>query len=424
MATTLKTVEAIFENVLDTYEEQMQLVNQTTLFSPDSASLQNSGNTVWRPVQQHAPIIDGFDLSGQETKIIEESYPATLGVPANDLVEERADDVRDIQFWKRRGQQSGMRQVTELNKRIAQSVALQGSLFYRTNTLSGFEAIATGQATMNERQAYQSQRCVVLNDRDNLKFAGDLAGRQTLQGRPEMTWEEGMIGQNVAEFNVFTGSYLPTLLGGASPGAVTTALVSEKPEGGAVDNVTNTVTNVDYRVATIPVDDTTGYNVGDKISFVNAGDPVQSIGLSDKNATGEEMTFTIRAIPSGTSVIISPKPIALDDPALTVEEAASANIDTQITSGAVMTRLNIDASVKTNIFWDKSSVEVLGGNIPANLFSEFDGNKVVNNTMSNGLNMYMLYDGDITRLTFKFRIFTWYGITISNPSNVGVFTTF
>lgn len=424
MATTLKTVEAIFENVLDTYEEQMQLVNQTTLFSPDSASLQNSGNTVWRPVQQHAPIIDGFDLSGQETKIIEESYPATLGIPANDLVEERADDVRDIQFWKRRGQQSGMRQVTELNKRIAQAVATQGTLFYRTDTLSGFEAIAQGQALMNERQAYKSQRCVVLNDRDNLKFSTELSGRQTLQGRPESTWENGMIGQNIAEFNVFTGSYLPTLLGGASPVAVTTALISEKPEGGAVDNTTNTVTNVDYRIATIPVDDTTGYNVGDKISFDNAGTFVKSVGLSDKNSTNQNMTFTIRSIPGPTSVIISPKPIALDDPALTVEEAASANIDTQITSGAVMTRLNTDASAKTNIFWDKSSVEVLGGNIPANLFSEFDGNKVVNNTMSNGLNMYMLYDGDITRLTFKFRIFTWYGITISNPSNVGVFTTF
>lgn len=424
MATTLKTVEAIFENVLDSYESQMQLVNQTALFSPDSASLQNSGNTVWRPVQQHAPIIDGFDLTGDETSIIEESYPATLGVPANDLVEERADDVRDIQFWKRRGEQSGLRQVTELNKRIAQAVVTQGTLFYRTDTLSGFEAIAIGQATMNERQAYQSQRCVVLNDRDNLKFSNELSGRQTLQGRPESTWETGMIGKNIAEFNVFTGSYLPTLVGGASPGGETTSLLSFKPEGGTVDNVTNTVTNIDYRIADIPVDATAGYNVGDKISFSNGGTTVKAIGLSDKNSTDQAMTFTIREINGPFDMVISPKPIALDDPSLTADQAAYANIDTQIQGGATITRLNIDASVKTNIFWDKSSVEVLGGNIPANLFSEFDGNKVVSNTMSNGLNMYMLYDGDITRLTFKFRIFTWYGITIANPSNVGVFTTF
>jgi hypothetical protein len=40
--------------------------------------------------------------------------------------------------------------------------------------------------------------------------------------------------------------------------------------------------------------------------------------------------------------------------------------------------------------------------------------------MKNGQTMYMLYDGDITTMNFKFRLFTWYGITIRNPSQVGV----
>ena len=52
----------------------------------------------------------------------------------------------------------------------------------------------------------------------------------------------------------------------------------------------------------------------------------------------------------------------------------------------------------------------MGGQIPASLFSQFAGKKVINGSLKNGLEMYMLYDGDIVDMTLKFRIFVWYGI--------------
>ena len=67
-------------------------------------------------------------------------------------------------------------------------------MFYRSNATSGYEFIAEGQAIQNERQAFNSGRCFVLNDRDTLTFGADLAARQTLQGRPEQTWKTGQIG--------------------------------------------------------------------------------------------------------------------------------------------------------------------------------------------------------------------------------------
>lgn len=424
MATTGKIVEILFEKAKETYEHQMQLLDLTMYEEPDPATMQNSNNVVWRPTQQHAPIISGFDLSALETTIIEETYPSILGTPANDFVEQRADDLRDMRFWERRGEQSGMRQATELNKQIASTVAIQGSLFYRSNATSGYDFIAEGQALQNERQAYNMGRCFVLNDRDTLKFGQDLAARQTLQGRPADTWATGQIGQNVAEYNVFTGSYLPNIVGGADPATTTTATVSEAPEGGSVNTSTGVVTNVDMRIATIPVTASASYNVGDKVSFANSSVDVESIGLADKNPTGQTMTFTIVTIPDGTSVEVYPKPIAVDDPALSTLEKAYANIDTRILSGATMNRLNIDATAKTNLFWDKSSVEVIGGTIPAELFAQFDGMKVITDTMENGQQMYMIYDGDLAKLTFRYRLFTWYGITICNPSNCGVAVTF
>lgn len=424
MATTGKIVEVLFEKTKETYEHQMQMLNLTMFDQPDPATMQNSGNVVWRPVEQHAPIIDGWDLTGEETTIIEETYPAILGTPKNDFIKQRADDMRDLRFWERRGETSGKKQATDLNKQIASAVALQGSLFFRSNVTNGYDFIAEAQAMMNERQLYHSNRNFMLNDRDTLLFASDLAGRQTLQGRPADTWATGQIGSNVAEFDVFTGSFLPNLAGGADPAATVTGDQSFAPEGGSVNASTGVVTNVDYRIAEIPVSASGSYNVGDKVTISNSGTPVVALGLADKTETGQAMTFTIVGKPDATTIQVYPKPIALDDATLSTLEKAYANIDTVILNAATVDRLNIDASNKTNIFWDKSAVEVLGGTIPAELFAQFDGMKVLSDTMENGQELYMVYDGTIEDLTLRYRIFTWYGITICNPSNCGVGVTY
>lgn len=416
-ASTGKVVEVMFESALETYETQDMMLELTNFFEPESGTMQNAGNFVWRPVQQHAPIISGWDLTGLETDIIEETYPAILGTPKNDFVEQRADDLRDMTFWKRRGEQSGRRQASELNQTIATAVATQGSLFYRdVASTSGYDFIAQGQTIMNERQGAHSQRCYTLNDRSTLLFSKDLASRETIRGRPADTWRTGQIGSNVAEFDLYTGSFLPNLAGGADPATTVTGAQSFAPEGGTVDATTGVCTNVDYRSATIPVAASGGYNVGDKVTI----GAIESVGLDDKTATGQLMTFTIVAKPNATSITVYPKPIAADDVALSTLEKAYANVDTTIANLDTVNRLNTDASAKTNLFWDKDAVEVLGGNIPAELFKEFDGMKVISETMSNGQTMYMVYDGDIAKMTFRYRLFTWYGITIANPSQCGV----
>ncbi len=421
MATTGKIAEVLFEKTVETYEQQMQMLKLVDVFKPNQADMQNSNNVIWRTAKQHAPIIEGWDISGQETDIIKETYPAVLGVPKNDFVKQRADDLRDMQFWEERGEESGRKQATELNKNLAQMVALTGSLFFRSNATSGYDFVAEAQAIMNERELPKdAARHFVLNDRTNLKFAKDLAGRQTLQGRPESTWIKGQIGENVAEFDLHVGSYLPNLIGGVSPDTPVTADISNKPTGGTVDPVTKEVLNTDYRRSgVIPFTDASSYNVGDKIVFDNGGTLVESVGLADKNATGQPMTFTIVSI-NGNDVEVFPKPIALDDPALSTLEKAYANIDTQILTGALATRLNIDASAKVNPFWAKDSIEVTCGDAPIQLLNQFGGMKVVSTTMANGQIMYMAYDGNIDDMSFKYRLFTWYETTNKNPSANGV----
>ena len=424
MANTGKIAEVLFENALETYEEQNQLIQKTDVFTPESGTLQNSNNVIWRPVEQHAPILDGFDLSGLEQEIIEETYPAVLGNPKNDLVQQRIDQMRDTRFWERRGKASGKQQATELNSSIANLIKNSGSLHYRSNSASGFDFISEGQAILNERQGKHTERCFILNDRDTRKFGIDLAGRQTLKGRPEDTWANGQIGSGVAEFELFTGSYLPNVLGGAAT-TTTTAASSFKPEGGAVDPLTHAVTNVDYRQATLAVTDSSVFEIGDKVTISNGADTIKAIGVSDKTNTGQAMTFTIAGKPNGTSVTIWPKPIALDDsPALSVTELAYANVDTTITSGATVDRVNTDASARSNLFFDRDAIEVIGGDVPMELMQQYDGMKVIKETLGNGLNMYMIYDANMIDMTLRYRMFTWYGLTAKDPSRMGIATTF
>jgi len=422
---TGKIAEIMFEKTLETYEHQMDMLSLTNFNQPDGGMMQNTGNFIWYPVQQHAPIITGWDITGEETGIIEETYPALLGTPKNDFVQMRADDLRDLRFWEKRAVQSGKRQATKLNSAIASAIAVQGTLFYRSNATSGYEFIAEGQAIMNERQAQVDGRTFMLNDRDQLLFSADLAGRQTLQGRPADTWKTGQIGSNVAEFDVYTGSFLPNITGGADPALTINGNQAFVPTGGSVNATTGVVTNVDYREATLVVNNSALVSVGDKFTLQNTAVDINSVGLADKTNTGSAMTFTVIEIPAGgVTLKVYPKPIAVGQAAITVLQESYANINTQILTGATLTRLNIDASNKVNLFWDRSAVEVLGGTIPAELFKQYDGMKVITDTMSNGLQLYMVYDGNIATMNFRFRLFTWYGITINNPSNCGVAVTY
>lgn len=410
-----KIAEVMFESYIETCEKQTLMLDLVDGETPDKAKLSNAGNTIWYPVQQHRPILKGFDLSGQEQGIIEETYPISLGEPSGDLIEQRIDDMRDMRFWERAGEQAGNQQATDLNSELAGLVVNTGSLYYESNTTSGFDFISEGQALINERQVYKSQGCnFLLNDRANQKFGTDLAARQTVQGRPEEVWRTGQVTQNTAGFDVYTGSFTKKSGTPGAGGATLTATVSEKPEAGSVDPVTKVVTNIDYRSGVLPVSDGTLYNVGDTIEV----DGVKSIGLASKDVNDENMTFKVVGI-SGNNLTVFPKPIAADDPALSALEKAYANIDTQLTSGATVAVVNT-VSARTNIFWAKDSLQMIGGDCPWDLASEYGGLKVISKQLASGITCYMIYDANSKTANFSYRLFTWYGLGNRNPMANGV----
>ncbi len=442
MATSAKIVK-VFDKIVETYEHQTQMLNLVDFLPMDGADAQNSASgtgdganvphdfsqgVVWRPIQQHSAIQEGYDLTGLETDIIEETVPCLLGTPKSDWFKQRADSMRDTRYWERRGEQAGMQLATTLNRDVSVAIETQGSLYYETAAANGYDAIGIGQTMLNEREKNKEfDRFCVLSDRANLKYAGDLAARGTLTNRPEDAYADGMIGKNVAGFDVYTGSYTGTQAASTGSEAVTglegAALTSTGdsfiPDAGSVDSVTGIVTNVDYRIGTFTVASSAGFVVGDKVELTN----VNAVAMADKSDTGQLMTFTVVAI-TGTSISVYPKPITVDltdaDGVKQTLYRAYANV-TGTLVGATINAINV-AGGRSNLFGAKNAIQVNGGTLPANLLSEFEGLKIIYDRMDNGQEIYFGYSGNLGSLDFRCRAFTIYGITVMDASGCGSFT--
>ena len=413
---TAKEVRVMFDMVTEQFEAQDQMSKLVGHYDMTGANAQNSNNVEWRQVEQQAPVQSGWEFADSAFgDVLELSYPTVLGTPRNDLFKLRADDFRDRRFMDRRAAAAAQRLSADQNARIASLVSNTGSLFYRATT-AGYDFIKTADTILRERQAYVGAgQSFFVNDRDAQRVSADLAGRQTLTKISEDAYTKGLMFKNTAGFDIYESSYLGSLTGGALAGVTVTSTVSQAP----VDSFVSAGIRlpVDYRISDdIALTGTlTDLVVGDRISFSG----VNAVGLQDKTNTGTLMTFTV-VEKSRANIKVYPRPIAVNDPALTPAQAAYANINTQIAAGATVTKLNSDAIARNNVFWANDSVEIVDGDIPFELLGQLDGMEVMSSTLSSGTKLYIAYQGRIDDLTLRCRLFTWNDVVNIDPSRNGV----
>jgi hypothetical protein len=406
----------MFDMVTEQFEAQDQMSKLVGHYDMTGANAQNSNNVEWRQVEQQAPVQSGWEFADSAFgDVLELSYPTVLGTPRNDLFKLRADDFRNRQFMDRRAAAAAQRLSADQNARIASLVSNTGSLFYRATT-AGYDFIKTADTILRERQAYVGAgQSFFVNDRDAQRVSADLAGRQTLTKIAEDAYTKGLMFKNTAGFDIYESSYLGSLAGGALAGVTVTSAVSQAPVANFVS--AGITLPVDYRISdNIALTGTiTNLVVGDRISFSG----VNAVGLQDKTNTGTLMTFTV-VEKSGANIKVYPRPVAVNDPALTPAQAAYANINTQIAAGATVTKLNSDAIARNNVFWANDSVEIVDGDIPFELLGQLDGMEVMSSTLSSGTKLYIAYQGRIDDLTLRCRLFTWNDVVNIDPSRNGV----
>lgn len=415
---TGKILVTLFDNVLKQMDENdtyTKLVS-TDSITPDRS--QNASNVFWRTVEQQRPEIEGWDLTGAETGVIEQYYPLTLETPKNDFISMRVDDLRDQGFMNRAVKSSSSNLRSGLNKRIADLVASTGSLYYESAS-TGYDFVAEADTIMTERQCARDMgSSFFLAPRVAQVMSSDLASRDSsLMGINKEAYANGIINTNIAGFDVYRAPTYGSVA--ARLNATTTTVsgnVTEVPEGytttGGVD------VNVDYRYGVIPFTAVTNFQVGDIITITSAGGtPVNALGLKDKTDTGELMTFKIIDI-TGLNVTVYPKPIAADQAGITDEQAAYANISTSIDATDVISKVNAVGG-QANSFWANDSISIVSGDAPLELLNEFDGMKVVSETLSSGVKLFMAYDAALAPLSCRVRLFTWYGLANCDPSRNG-----
>lgn len=412
---SLKTVVTFFDDVLQQMNDDFTYAGLVDVETINPGTMQNANDIYWRNVEQQRPIIEGRDLTGLETGTIEQGYPLRLEDPKNDFMEYNIQNLRDEGFMRRAAVASAKKQNAYLNKRIAELVANTGTLTYESSA-AGFDFIAEADTLMTERGCYRGEGSTFfLNPRTNQVMASDLASRSDLSGRPEGAYATAMIGKNVAGFDVYRAPTYGTILQRVNvTGGTVAANVTEVPEGYVSAGI-DSIQNVDYRVGSISVGLAEGANfqVGDVITVAG----VNALNLMDKTDTGELMTFRVVA-KSGDTLTVYPKPIAANQAGITTEQAAYANISTAIVTGMAVAATNVNGG-QANSFWANDSICVVNGDEPFELLNEFDGMKVVSETLDNGVKLYMGYDANLATVNARVRLFTRWGLVNKDPSRNG-----
>ena len=236
MSTSMKE-GALVTYALDEIVETLSVISTFTdmgqTYNPPGADLQRSANSYWKPVEQQARDVSGWDVSSDFSGVIELSINGSLGDPDNTAFELRADDLRDERSYRRRIRANALRLAGKVEQDGLLKAANFGS-FAVTNTAvvgaTGFEvwdALAEADSKMFDLEyAKDAGTCAYLNTTDYLAGGKDLTqSTANYQGNlPTDAYNKGEIQRQVAGIgNVYRHNKLPSMTAQAAAITVTGA---------------------------------------------------------------------------------------------------------------------------------------------------------------------------------------------------------
>lgn len=424
---------ALVTYALDEIVETLSVINTFTdmgqTYNPPGAELQRSANSYWKPIEQQARDVSGWDVTGEEGGVIELSINGSLGEPDNTFFELRADDMRDERSYRRRIRANALRLAGKVEQDGLLKAATQGS-FAVTNTAAigatGFEAwdaLAEAESKMFDLEyAKDAGTCIYMNTTDYRAGGKDLTNSTAnYQGQiPSDAYNKGEIQKQVAGISdVYRHNKLPSITAQATAVTVTGDQTYVPVATEASANGSNVP--FDNRFASLTVSTTVGLNVGDK--FEVAG--MFAVSRDGKIQSDSLMTFTVAAITDGTTLQISPRPYAWDERPvadggagpLTRDQSAYANVSTAFNGADSLVWLNTTAG-KSNVIMTKDSMVLASSPIPTS-HDMFSGMKT-EAFEAGRINGIIGWQGKLGTLTGQCRIAIWYDWQVEKPEEVGI----
>ena len=416
MANSFSKEERVaFENILEGFQDALVLSKNVSVFNTDSSMMERANNVIWRPQPYIGVSYAGTDMTTNFDDYTQLSVPATLGFSRAVPWVLTATELRDTLQEGRLGDAAKQKLASDINVAVMNVAANQGTLFVkRAAAASGFDDVAQCEAIMNEQGVPFNDRYLALSTRDYNGMAGNLAARQNLSGKAQTAYDRAFVGQ-VASFDTYKLDYAIRKTAAAGGAGLT---MSTLPGAGNfwVPRATQTATtgetsNVDNRFQTITISSTTNVVAGD--AFTIAG--VSAAHHITKGDTGVLKTFRVIAVPSATTLVISP-PI-ISNQGGSDAEAQQQNVVMTSTSGtASITFLNT-ATGFMNPFWQKDAIELLPGRyvVPADA-----GAAVMRATTDQGIELVMQKQYDINTMRTKYRLDTLFGVVNKQPEMSGI----
>lgn len=416
MANSFSKEERVaFENILEGFQDALVLSRNVSLYRSDSQMMERANNTIWRPMPYIAQSFDGTDQTANFSDSTQLSVPAQININKSVPWVMTSNDLNDALQEKRLGDAAKRKLASDINVSVMNVAANQGSLVVkRTAAATGFDDVAQCEAIMNEQGVQMDSRYLALSTRDYNGMANNLATRTLDNSKSLTAYEQSYVGR-VASFETYKLDYANQLTAAAGSSVTINGANQYYTPSATSTAATGETSNVDNRYQDLAITVGSGtVKVGD--CFTIAG--VNAVHHETKNSTGQLKTFRIIAIVSGSggtgTVRISP-PI-VSNGGSTDAEAQYQNVDATPANGAAITFLNtVTASV--NPFWYKDSIELLPGRyaVPTNA-----GAEVLRASTDQGLELVMQKQYDINTMKIKYRLDTFYGVTMCNPEMAGI----
>lgn len=410
-----------FEQVLEGFNPNNITARQVEKFMPNSTTLERSALTVHRPVPYISVTKDGLTL-------VDADYSATtqLTVPSTLNANDSApSDIKNVPFTmnavqlndplqRTRKAESAVQALSaKVDTAVATEVANKGTIFIKDSAaITTYNQVQAAEVQQTIRDVpIMEPRTLIMNAIDYNGVSGNLAQRDAPPTGVSLTAFERSVIPRIGTFDSFKANFMPTNVFTAASGWLVDGAQFAVPT--TLDANGN---NVDNRTMNLTVDTGSGtVKVGD--AFTIAG--VNSVGMINKNDTGQLQTFRIVARNSATEWEISPA--IFTDGATggsSQAELEYANCSIAAPNDAAITFLNLTASKLSNIFFVNKAVEITHGSM-ATMDLDSGGVSTMIQATDSGIEILFAKSSNINDLGTQYRLLIWMRPNVVIPEMCG-----
>jgi hypothetical protein len=349
-----------FDQVFEKFADGLVISRLFNKYEMDGVTAERTGNTIWRPMPYIAQSFTGLDQSANFARNYTQlSVPTTLGYSHSVPLTLSATELRDLLQEKRLGDAAMQRLASDINVDCSNLAALTGTVFVkRSGAAAGFDDVAAIDTAFNRLGVPMEMRKAVYSSQDYNGMASNLAGRQTLAGKPLTAYERAAVG-TIANFDTFKLDYAYRLTAAAGTTVTVNGANQYYTPKATSTAGTGETSNVDNRYQNLTIAVTSGtVKVGD--AFTIAG--VNEVHHITKQDTGNLKTFRVTAIVSGAggSGVVTISPPIISATGGTDAEKQYQNVTAAPANGAAITWLNT-VSAPVNSFWQEDAFEIVPG---------------------------------------------------------------